>query len=529
MGNDYDAIVIGAGHNGLVCAGYLAKAGKKVLVLERRSVVGGAAATEEIFPGYQVNTGAIDAGLFSPQIAQDLNLEANGLRWLESPAIVNAPQLNGRYLTLWRDPVRSQAEIAKLSSKDAEKYPEFIRVASRFASLLEEMMRVTPPSLPKTQISELLPWARTAIKLKGLGKNEMMEFLRVLPMPVADWLDEWFESPELKAALGASSVSGSFTGPHGSGTALMLLYQAMYAGEAGFRASRFVAGGIGRLSESLAKFASQRGVEIQTNAAVRHIALEDGKAVEIELTSGEIIRAQTIVSSTNPVHTLFDLVGAPHLEVRVVREVKNIRMRASVARVNLALAKVPEFPAATPGNTHERLSGHTIIAPTLDYIERAYDQAKYGQFSTHPVLDITIPTVNDPSLAPPGMHLMCIDVYYAPYALKDADWESQRHNLLRTVTDTLTEYAPELPELVTQSHVITPQDLESEYGLTSGDIYHGQMGLDQLLMMRPIAGYGRYQTPIPNLYFCGAGAHPGGGVTGAPGRNAAREILKLIP
>ena len=525
MPNEFDAIIIGGGHNGLVCAAYLAKAGKRVLVLERRPVLGGAAAGEEVFPGFKVDTGASDAGLFNPRIIKDLNLENHGLRWLENPAVLFAPQLEAPGLTLWRDPERTREEISRLSEKDAARYPEFIRQVSRFATILSRMLTLTPPSLPQWELKELLPWARVALKLKSLGKREMMEFIRLLPMPVADYLDEWFENPGLKAALGASGVSGGFLGPRASGSALMLLYQAAHAGQAGFRASRFVQGGMGALSGALAAAARQHGAEIRTGSGVAHLLIEDGRAVGVDLVAGEQVRASAIASSADPVHTLFGLVGAANLEVRVVREVKNIRMRATLARVNLALEGLPEFKGADQGNTHERLGGHILIAPDLDYVERAYDQAKYGEFSTQPVLDLTIPTVNDPSLAPPGAHLMCINACYAPYSLKNGAWDSQKDKLLETVIATLAQYAPDLPAKIIHSQVITPLDLEREYGLTGGDIYHGQMSLDQLLMMRPIAGYGRYRMPVENLYLCGAGAHPGGGVTGAPGYNAAGEIL----
>ncbi len=522
-----DVIIIGGGHNGLVTAAYLAKAGKRVLILEKRPVLGGAAATEEVFPGFQVDTGAVDAGLFLARIVTDLNLESNGLRWLENHALVFAPQPGGAGLTLWRDMKRTQAEIARYSQKDAAKYPEFVHQLSRFAGILAGMLALSPPSLPQWEIKELLPWARTALRIKSLGEQEMMEFIRLLPMPVADFLDEWFESLQLKAAIGASGVTGSFLGPRSSGSTLMLLYQAANAGVTNVRASRFVQGGIGALSQVLATVARQRGAEIRTGSGVARILLENGRAVGVELESNEQIRARAIVSSVDPVHTLFGLVGASNLEVRVLREVKNVRLRASLGRINLALKSLPEFPGANQGGDHERLGGHILIASSLDYIERAYDQAKYGEFSTRPMLDLTIPTVKDPTLAPLGAHLMCINAYYAPYMLKMGDWDSYKEAFLQTVLNTLAEYTPGLPDQVIHSQVISPLDLEREYSLTGGDIYHGQMGLDQLLMMRPIAGYGCYRSPVENLYFCGAGAHPGGGVTGAPGYNAAREILKV--
>lgn len=529
MPKTFDVIIIGGGHNGLVCAAYLAQAAKRVLVLERRGVLGGAAATEDVFPGFRVNTGANDVGLFSRKILAELNLESNGLQLLESPTVVYAPQPDGPSLTLWRDLKRSQDEIARFSTEDAARYPEFVRRFGRYASLLGDMVLLSPPALPDVQLNQLLPWARTAFKLKGLGDREMMDFMRVLPMPVADWLDEWFESPALKGALGASGVRGSFLGPRGSGSALMALYQAANAGEDGLRPTRFVAGGVGKLAGALAEFARQHGAEVRTAAAVERILLNEGQAVGVVMQDGEELRANVIASSADPVHTLFGLVGAPNLPVRVVREIKNIRMRATLARVNLALSGLPEFPVAEAGDTKAHLGGHILIAPTLDYIERAYDRAKYGAYSSRPMLELTIPTINDPSLAPPGQHLLCIDVYYAPYALNDGGWDAHKEGLLQTVVGTLAEYVPGIAAQITHSQVITPLDLEREYGLTGGDIYHGQMGLDQLLMMRPIAGYGRYHSPIPNLYFCGAGAHPGGGVTGAPGYNAAREILKLFP
>jgi len=523
----YEVIVIGAGHNGLVTAAYLAKAGKQVLVIERRPHVGGAASTEEVFQGYKANTGATDAGLFLPRIVSDLNLESHGLGWVESPALVFAPQLDGNSLTLWRDPNRSVAEIAGFSKTDADRYPAFLRLVSRLAEVLSLMLTVSPPSLPEIRVGELLPWLRTALKLKSLGEHDMMEFLRFLPMSVADFLDEWFESRALKAAIGSSGVTGSFLGPRSSGTALMLLYQAIHAGKAGFRSSRFVQGGIGRLSQALAEVAIQHGAEICTGLEVSEIILDGNNASGVRLGNGERIDARAVVSSVDPQRTFFGLVGAPHLEVRFVREVKNIRLHSSLARVHLALSGLPSFPGASQAGPGGNLSGHILICPDLDYLERAFDDAKYGRFSSQPLLDIVIPTLSDPALAPPGKHILSIDAYYAPYALQEGGWDEKRGELLDVVLQTLAAYSPGITNLITNTQVITPLDLEREYGLTRGDIYQGQMGLDQILMMRPVPGYGRYRAPVKNLFLCGAGTHPGGGVTGAPGYNAAREIMDL--
>jgi phytoene dehydrogenase-like protein len=523
----YDVIVIGAGHNGLVTAAYLAKAGKQVLVIERRQSVGGAASTEEVFPGYSANTGAADAGLFLPRIVTDLNLESHGLLWIENPALVFAPQPDGRSLTLWRDPERNVAEIAGFSKADADRYPAFLRLVSRLADVLGLMLTVSPPSLPQVQVGELLPWLRSALKLKSLGNHEMMEFLRVLPMSVAGFLDEWFESPVLKAAIGASGVTGSFLGPRSSGTALMLLYQAIQAGRAGFRSSRFVQGGTGHLADALAEVALQHGAEICTGLEVSEIVLDGNSASGVNLGNGDTIDAHAVVSSADPRRTFFGLVGAPHLDVRFVREVKNIRLQSSLARVHLALSGLPSFPSAPQAGPGGNLSGHILIGPDLDYLERAFDDAKYGRFSSQPMLDIVIPTLADPALAPPGKHILTIDAYYAPYSLQDGGWDDKRGELLDVVIQTLAAYSPGIANLIVNARVITPIDLEREYGLTRGDIYQGQMGLDQIIMMRPVAGYGRYRTPVENLFLCGAGAHPGGGVTGAPGYNAAREILNL--
>jgi phytoene dehydrogenase-like protein len=519
----WDAIVVGAGHNGLVTAAYLAKSGLRTLVLERRALIGGAAGTEQVFPGVLANTGAADAGLFLPRIIDDLLLENYGLTWIESPALVFTTQLDGPGLTIWRQAPQTIAEIDRHSQADAAAYPRFLQFVEQAAAIVREMMTLIPPDLPQIQTSDIAAWLRPALKLRGLGKRDMMEFIRILPMPVSDFLDEWFESSSLKAALGASGVTASFAGPRSAGTTLMFLYQA--AGGHIPQAARFVRGGAGALCTALAHAAGQYSAEIRTQSGVAQFLFEEQRLCGVILESGERIKAQIVVSNADPRHTFFTLLGARRLPVRAVREVKNIRMTASLARIDLALDELPVFAGRPQAHAEGALSGHILICPTLDDLERAFDEAKYGRWSTSPVLKITIPTINDPGLSPTGMHLMSVDVYYTPFELSQGSWDDQKELLQNAVLDLLENYAPGFHKLVAQSRIRTPLDLQRDLGLTAGDIYHGQMGLDQLLMLRPFPGSARYRTPIANLYLCGSGAHPGGGLTGAPGYNAARRIL----
>ncbi|MCI0394593.1 MAG: NAD(P)/FAD-dependent oxidoreductase [Chloroflexi bacterium] len=525
MNKQYDAIVVGAGHNGLVAAAYLAKAGLRVLVLEQRPVLGGAAATEEIFPGFKFNTGSADAGLFRPAIVKDLALDRHGLSFLEGEAAVFAPQPDGTALTLWREPQRSAAEIARFSAADAEKYPAFLERVSHLAAVLRETLALTPPDLAHFSPATLMPWLGVGLKLRRLGEQEMMELLRVLPMPVRDFLDEWFESEALKGALGVLGIAGGLPGPQAAGTTLMFLYQQLGAPNSGFLSSRLVRGGTGALSAALAAAAQQHGAEICPGTAVAHILLDDlAEGVKgVRLANGQEISARFVVSSADPRRTFCQLVGAAHLEPQLLRAVRNIRYQGMTAKVNLALNGLPTFSGATsPG----QLTGHIVVAPDLEYLERAWDDAKYGRVSQRPVLDVVIPSLLDSSLAPAGQHVMSITVQYAPYHLRESHWDAERERLGDQVVATLATYAPDLPERILHCQVITPLDWEREYGLTEGHIYHGQMGLDQMFFMRPAAGQAQYRTPFKGLYLCGAGAHPGGGVSGAPGRNAAREILR---
>jgi phytoene dehydrogenase-like protein len=534
MADNFDVIVIGGGHNGLVAAATLSQAGRRVLVLEQRPVLGGAAAGEEVFPGYHFNTGADDAGLLFDEVIQKLGLPARGLAFRQGPALLFAPQPDGRALTLWRDAAHTAASIGQFSKLDASRFPAFKTQVERMAAVIHDMAILSPPDLAELQFDnlsgllgiglrqpELRAWGSVALKAKRLGDEDMMEFVRVLPMAAQSFLDEWFESDALKGALGGSAVTGLTLGPRGGGTTLMFMYQAMH----GLLNSRFIDGGMGRLNKTLAARATESGAVVRTGATVAEVLIGgdvEPVAVGVRLANGEEIFAKTVISNADPRRTLFGLVGPQHLDPEVMRQVRNIIYRGSTAKLNLALNGLPQFNGQT---AVEQLTGRIRISPSLDYLERAYDAAKYGRNSDAPSLDMTVPTLHDPALAPAGGHILSITVQYAPYTLREGDWDSEREAFAGMVLDTLAEYAPGIREQMVHCQLLTPLDWEQTYALTEGSPTHGHMGLDQLLVMRPIPGWSQYRTPIRNLYLCGAGSHPGGGVTGAPGYNAARTVL----
>ena len=521
----YDIIIIGGGHNGLVAAGYLAKAGLKTLVLERREVVGGGATTEEIYPGFSCSTLAHVAGPLFPDIVKDLKLAHHGLETIDPEVRVLALDPNGRSLTIYNDDARTAADLEKISPHDAKSYTEFAASFARIGRVLSPLLRMTPPSIDKPAPGELLNLSRLGLSFRGLGKKDAYRLLRWGPMAVADLVSEWFETELLRATVAARGIFGAFAGPWSAGTSTGLLWQAAMDGRAVGPAS-FVKGGMGGLAAALAKAATNAGAEIRTKADVERVLVVEGKASKVVLKGGEEVSARAVVSNADPRSTFMRLVDPLDLDPDFLMKIRNYRAVGSAGKVNLALSDLPSFLFQNGGDEQPRLSGRIHIGPDIDYLERAFDSAKYGDSSPSPYMDITIPSLTDPSLAPAGAHVMSVHVQFAPYNLKTGDWKSRREEFGDTVINCLTEYAPDLKELIVGRQIITPLDLEQTYGLSGGHIMHGEQTLDQFFAFRPLIGWAQYRTPIKGLYLCGAGTHPGGGLTGGSGANAAREIIK---
>ena len=526
MAETRDVIIIGGGHNGLVTAFYLAQAGHKPLVLERRSQIGGAAVTEEFSPGFRCSTLAHVAGPLRPDIVRDMQLERHGLRFITPEIGVVALSPDHRALVLHNDAQKSSQEIARFSQKDATRYPEFQDSLGKLGKVIGDALLLPPPNIDSPSTGDLWGMLQTGRGIRKLGKKDMFRLLRWGPMAVADLVAEFFETELLRATIAARGIFGTFLGPWSAGSSLVLLIRA--AGDnhpAG--SSHFVAGGIGALTQAMASAAKQAGAEIRSNVEVKEVRIKDGTATGVVLASGEEISAKAVISNADPKRTLLKLVDPTYLAPDFVQKLKNYRMPGTVAKVNLALSGLPEF-TALKGATNGALSSRIHIGPEIDYLERAFDDSKYGNFSQNPYLEVTIPSLTDPSLAPAGKHVMSIYMQYAPFKLKNGDWENERGKLGDTVVKTLAQYAPNLPGLVIDGQIITPKDLEETYGLTNGHIFHGELSLDQFFTMRPLLDWARYRTPINNLYLCGSGTHPGAGLTGGSGANAAREILKAL-
>jgi phytoene dehydrogenase-like protein len=519
-----DVVIVGGGHNGLVAAFYLAKAGFKALVLESRDQVGGCAITNEFHPGFRCSTLAHNAGSLRADVVREMGLEQLGLK-LTTPAVSAVSLLpDGRSLALYSDLKKSVQEIAHWSQKDAEAYPEFAAALAKISQVIGEALRLTPPDIDDPSRSDLWGMLKTGRAIRNLGKRDLYRVLRWGPMAVADLAAEFFESEPLRATIAARGIFGTFLGPWSAGSALVLLLRAAAdASPAGV--VRFAAGGAGAITQTMATAARQAGAEIRTGAQVAEIRVKDGVATGVVLTTGEEIPARAVVSNADPKRTLLGLVDPTHLPPSFVQKMKNYRSVGTVAKINLALSALPDFPALK--GDASLLSGKIQIGPEIDYLERAFDEAKYGNFSRAPYLEITFPSLSDASLAPAG-HVMSIYVQYAPYKLRNADWDSQRTALCDTVVKTIAQFAPSLPQRILHHQIVTPKDLEETYGLTGGHIFHGELALDQFFTMRPLLDWARYQTPIAGLFLCGNGTHPGTGLTGGSGANAAREIAKAL-
>ncbi|HEY6766453.1 MAG TPA: NAD(P)/FAD-dependent oxidoreductase [Candidatus Sulfotelmatobacter sp.] len=523
MADKRDIVIVGGGHNGLVAAFYLAKAGFKPLVLERRDQVGGAAVTGEFHSGFRCSTLAHSAGPVRPDIIRDLQLEKHGLRFITPEVAVTALTPDDRALSLYADTNKAVREISAFSQKDASKYPEFEQSLAKMGKVIGEALATTPPDIDHPSGADIWSMLKTGRAIRNLGKRDMYRLLRWGPMAVADLVAEYFETELLRAVIAARGVFGTFLGPWSAGSSLVLLIRA--AGDSHPAGSGFfAAGGMGALTTAMASAAQAAGAEIRVAAEVIEIRVKNGAATGVVLSTGEEIEAKAVISNADPKRTLLKLTDPMHLSPDFVQKLQNYRGNGTVAKVNLALSGLPSF-TALQGRDGEALKGRIHIGHEIDYLERAFDAAKYGNFSPHPYLEITIPSLTDPALAPEGKHVMSIYMQYAPYKLK-GDWESQRNALGQTVVQALAEYAPNLLEMILTHQIITPQDLEDTYGMTGGQIFHGDLALDQFFTMRPLLDWARYRTPIENLFLCGSGTHPGAGLTGGSGANAAREILK---
>jgi phytoene dehydrogenase-like protein len=522
----YDAIVIGGGHNGLVTAAYLARAGWKVLVLERRQMVGGACVTEEVFPGYRVSTAAYLVSLLHERVVSDLELRRFGYEVVPKDPAYFAPYLDGRHLTMYADQRRTCEQVAKFSRHDAERYPAYERFIERIARRIEPMLLQAPPNLPPRRVDDWTALGSLGWRLMRMRPAELGELAHMFSASAREVLEGWFESDELKLALATDGVIGANGGPSSPGTAYVLLHHVM-GGVGGVRGLwGFVRGGMGALSEALRRSAESAGAEIRTEADVARVNIRNGTAVGAVLADGTEHFARVVVSNADPKRTFLGLVGRKHLLPEFLAQIEAYRCEGSSFKINLALGELPDY-AALPGTTlGPQHKGTTHICASLDALERAWDDAKYGSFSSEPLLEITIPTAYDPALAPDGKHIMSIFAQYAPYRLAGAVWNDQtRSAFVDRVIGLLERYAPNIRGAIEGVHALSPLDLEREYGLTGGNIFHGELRLDQLFALRPVAGWARYATPVPGLFLCGSGTHPGGGVTGAPGHNAAKQIL----
>jgi phytoene dehydrogenase-like protein len=519
----YDAVIIGGGHNGLVHAAYLARAGRKVLVLERRHVLGGAAVTEEVFPGFKFSVCSYVVSLLRPEIIRELDLPRHGLEILPLDGTFT-PMPNGDYLWRMNDHARTRREIARHSRLDAEAYDEYALAMVEMARFVKPILDMTPPDPWSLSPRALARLAFLGRRFRGLADEDRYNQVQLMTMSAVDFLDQWFETDVLKATMSASGIIGTFLGVRSPGTAYVLLHHYMGEIDGAFRSWGLARGGTGAISNAIASAAREAGVEIRTESPVAKILVRDNQVRGVVSSNGDEIETGYVASSVDPRLTFCRLLDEDLLPDSFMEGVARYKFRGSSGKVNFALEGLPDF-TCLPGAGHH-LRGAISISPGVDYMERAYDAAKYGRFSPRPYIDIVIPSLTDPSVAPPGKHVMSCFVQYAPYHLADGSWDDLKERFGDTVVDTIAEYAPNFRNLILHRQVVTPLDLERTWGLSEGNIFQGELSLEQLFFLRPVPGWASYTTPVRGLVMCGSATHPGGGIMGAPGRNAALAVLK---
>ena len=521
----YDAIIIGAGHNGLVTAAYLAKAGRKVLVLERREVLGGCCNTEEIWPGFKVSTAAYVNSLLRPEIIRDLQLKKHGFEMIPRSPSSFTPYPDGRYLMMGPDKELTHREIAKFSPRDAEQYPKYEAMLTRVADFLEPLLVETPPN-PWGGLWDLAKLARIAWRFRRLGQHVGSEAIEILTGAARPILDRWFESEQLKATLATDAVIGAFASPSMPGTAYVLFHHVMGECDGVRGVWGYVRGGMGMIANSIAMAAMEYGAEIQLRAEVQRILVRDGRIIGIALADGTEYQARTVASCADCHVTFEKLLEPKELPAEFLAEIRRIDYGSATVKINVALSEPPRFTALPGNGIGPQHHGTMHICPDQEYIERAYEDARGGRAAERPLLECTMATALDDSLAPPGQHILSMFVQYAPYHLHGTTWDQEADRFADRCFDLLNEYAPNFKQSVLHRQVIPPPEMERLWGITGGNIFQGALSLSNMFSLRPAAGWANYRTPIRGLYLCGSAAHPGGGVMGAAGLNAARAMLQ---
>jgi phytoene dehydrogenase-like protein len=522
-----DVVIVGAGHNGLTCACYLAAAGLKVRVVERRPIVGGAAVTEEFHPGFRNSTASYTVSLLNPKVIDDLRLVQHGLRIVERPFSNFVPLPDGRYLKFGGDVAATQAEVAKFSPRDAERLPAYYARLDRVADQLKQWVLRAPPNLGGPFVIEgwrdLVAGAQLLLQMGRLPREGQRDLVDFFTKSAGDWLDSWFESEPLKAVLGWDAVVGNYASPYAAGSAYVLLHHCF--GEVNGKPGKWghAIGGMGAITAAMAAEAGARGVEVTVEAPVRRVLVERGVAVGIELESGEVVRARAVAANVNPKLLYQRLLDVSELPAEFNEAMQRYKCGSGTFRMNVALSELPDFSALPGTQPQPHHASGIVFAPSLRYMDAAWHGAVAQGYAARPIVEMLIPSVVDETLAPRGAHVASL---FCQQFRPDADWAALKEPAVQAIFDVVQSYCPNFRTALLGWRALSPADLESEFGLIGGDIFHGQLSLDQLFSMRPLMGYARYRGPLKGLYHCGSGAHPGGGVTGAPGHNAAREIVR---